>query len=116
MSRSWALFLHDLEEAARKVVARTQGVSFERFVGDDILYDAVVRNLEVIGEAAKGIPVDVRARCPEVDWRRIAGLRDILSHAYFAIDNETLWDVITKKVPQLLVQVEELSAASRRSP
>jgi len=110
VSRSWELFLHDLEVAARKVVERTRGDSFEQAVGDDILYDALVRNLEVIGEAVKGIPADVRARCPEIDWRRIAGLRDVLAHAYFAIDNETLWDIITNKVPQLLAHVARLSA------
>jgi uncharacterized protein with HEPN domain len=108
VSRSWKLFLEDLEEAALKIQRRTLGVSFEEFVANDLLYDAVVRNLEVIGEAAKGIPAEVRSRAPSVDWRRIAGLRDVLAHAYFAIDNETLWDIVQNKIPELLAQVARL--------
>jgi len=79
VSRNWQLFLADIEEAALKVERRTRTVSFAQFVADGILYDAVVRNLEIVGEAAKGIPDDVRARSPSVDWRRIAGLRDVLA-------------------------------------
>ena len=108
MSRSWELFLQDIEEAALKIQRHTLGVSFEEFVANDLLYDAVVRNLEVMGEAAKGIPAEVRSRTPSVDWRRIAGLRDVLTHAYFAIDNETLWDIIQNKIPELLAQVAHL--------
>jgi len=108
VSRSWQLFLEDIEEAALKVERRTRAVSFEQFVADDILYDAVVRNLEIVGEAAKGIPDDVRARAPSVDWRRVAGLRDVLAHSYFAIDDETLWDIVRNKIPQLLAVVKQL--------
>ncbi len=108
MSRSWELFLVDIEEAAAKIQRRTHGLSLEEFVANDLLYDAVVRNLEVIGEAAKGIPDEVRSRTPTIDWRRIAGLRDILAHAYFAIDNDTLWDIIQNKIPELLTRVAHL--------
>lgn len=111
MSRSWELFLQDIEEAALKIRRHTLDVSLEDFVANDLLYDAVVRNLAVIGEAAKAIPSDVRARTPAVDWRRIAGLRDVLAHAYFAIDNETLWDIVQNKIPKLLAEVARLRQA-----
>lgn len=71
-------------------------------------YDAVLRNLQVIGEAAKAVPADVRQSHPEVDWKGMAGLRDVLAHAYFGLDNETLWDVVTTKVPQLRNQVRRI--------
>jgi uncharacterized protein with HEPN domain len=108
VSRSWELFLRDIEEASLKVERRTRDVSFDEFVANDVLYDAVVRNLEVIGEAVKGIPAEVRERCPGIDWRQIAGLRDILAHAYFAIDDATLWDIIRNKIPDLVRHVRRL--------
>ena len=108
MSRSWKLFLQDIEEAALKVRQRTEGVTLPEFVSNELLYDAVVRNLEVIGEAVKGIPAEVRSRAQGVDWRGIAGLRDILAHAYFAIDDDTLWDIIQRKIPDLLDELRRL--------
>ncbi|MCK6556760.1 DUF86 domain-containing protein [Candidatus Binatia bacterium] len=110
MSRSWRLFLQGIEEAAARVERRTQGRGYEQFVADEVLYDAVVRNLETIGEAVKGLPASVRAQAPSIDWQRVAGLRDILAHSYFAIDNPTRWDVIRNKVPHLLAEVRRLLA------
>lgn len=111
MSRSWTLFLQDIEEAAFKVEQRTRGIDFEQFVANDVLYDAVVRNLQVIGEAVKGLPAEIRSRASGIDWRGIAGLRDILAHSYFAIDDATLWDIIQTKVPQLLVEIRRIRAS-----
>lgn len=102
MSRNWKLFLRDTIESASKIIRYTQNRDFDGFVSDEVIYDAVLRNLEIIGEAAKKIPRDVRQQHPDIDWRGIAGLRDILAHAYFGLDDETLWDIIVNKVPRLL--------------
>ena len=72
-------------------------------------FDATLRNLEILGEAVKGIPEEIRARYPDVNWRGVAGFRNVLAHAYFAVDEETLWDIIANKVPQLLVQLEQIT-------
>ena len=70
--------------------------------------DAVLRNLEVLGEAAKNVPDEFRARHPEIEWSRIAGLRDVLIHRYFGIDYATVWDTVAQRVPALRRQVEAL--------
>jgi uncharacterized protein with HEPN domain len=76
-------------------------VDFERFAGDDLLLDAVVRNLEIIGEAARHIPETVRRRYPEVPWKRVVGLRNIVVHEYFAVDVEIVWTIIRENLPAL---------------
>lgn len=102
MSRNYSFFLKDIALSCEKIIRYTDELNFEEFCKDEIRYDAVIRNLEVIGEAAKYLPEEVRSSFPKVDWRKVAGLRDILIHAYFSIDNVILWDIIKVKIPELL--------------
>ena len=67
-------------------------------------------NLEVIGEATKRIPLDLRARYPDVEWRKIAGLRDVIAHEYFGIDTDILWDVIQDRIPALSADLYQILA------
>lgn len=107
MSRDYRLYLEDIEEACRKILRYTDGLSFAAFIDDDKTFDAVVRNLEIIGEAAKHIPRDVRERHSSIPWSRIAGLRDIVAHGYFGLDVDILWDIIQNHVPALLDDVQQ---------
>ena len=108
MSRSWELFLRDMLQASRRVIRYTTGRQLDAFVADEMAFDATLRNLEVLGEAAKGVSEEIRQRYPDVDWRGVAGLRDVLAHAYFALDDATLWKIVQTDVPRLLAQLERI--------
>jgi uncharacterized protein with HEPN domain len=95
------LFLEDIRESCAKIARYTEGVNFAQFVASPMAYDAVLRNLTIIGEAVKAMPEEIIRRYPSIDWRRIAGLRDILVHAYFGVDDVTIWDIVENKVPEL---------------
>jgi uncharacterized protein with HEPN domain len=101
MPRDYKVYLEDILEASRKIRSYTEGLSYEAFRESPMVADAVIRNLEVIGEAIKQLPEPLRAQYPDIPWKRIAGLRDILIHAYFGIDFEVIWDLITTKLPDL---------------
>ena len=95
------------------VGAFVEGMDFEQFRTDDKTFSAVVRKLEIVGEAAKHIPEHVREKYPSVPWKEMAGMRDRLIHAYFGIDEKLLWRVVTNRIPKIkpLIQnsLEELA-------
>ncbi len=105
MSRDYRVFLDDIVAAIDKIAAFTESLSQEQFAADVRTFDAVIRNLEIVGEAAKHVPQDVRLKFPNVEWRKAAGLRDLLAHEYFAVDADIIWDVVKNKLPQLRQEV-----------
>ena len=108
MPRDCRAYFRDILEAIRKIKRYTENINFEEFADNELIQDGVVRNLEIIGEAVKNIPEDVKRDNPDVEWRKIAGLRDILIHAYFGIDVEVVWDIVKNKVPKLKEKVENI--------
>ena len=110
MFRDYKNYLQDVLEAIASIREYTVGFSLETLAGDRKTIDAVVRNLEVIGEAVKGIPESVRSRHPEVEWKRVAGLRDILIHQYFGVNVKIVWDIAQNKLPSLEQAVRSLLA------
>lgn len=108
MSRDVKLYLADIELACKKIIRYTSGFAFREFTQDDEKYDAVLRNLGIIGEAVKHIPDDMREKYPRIKWRKIAGLRDIVAHEYFGISDELIWDIVQNEIPHLLKSIKAL--------
>ena len=96
---------------ARKVLLYTEGFDQHRFVASGLNYDATLRNLELIGEAANQIPEAIRAEMPQIQWRQIIAIRNRVAHSYLGLDNDTLWSIVRNDVPALIVELEKLSAA-----
>jgi uncharacterized protein with HEPN domain len=108
VSRDWRLYLDDIVEYSDRALRYTEGLTYEQFVASDQTYDATVRCLEVIGEAAKNVPDQVRRHAPSVPWAQIAGFRNRLAHGYFILNNELVWDVIQQHLPPLRTTADRL--------
>ena len=108
MPRDYKVFLEDILEAIRKIGDYTGGHSLQTFTADERTFDAVIRNLEIIGEAVKQIPEHIHSQRPEVEWKRMARLRDILIHQYFGVDAQIVWDIVQNKLPPLEQAIKSL--------
>ncbi len=108
MSRDYKVYIEDILEACQKVQNYTAGMSYIAFVQDEKTIDAVIRNLEVIGEAIKRVPEEIKSRYPDLEWKKIEGLRNILIHEYFGVNIEIIWDVVQNKLHPLRKKVERI--------
>lgn len=106
--RQVRLFIEDMLEAISRVEQFTQGYREEEFERDALVSSAVIRQLEVLGEAAANIPEAVRANYAHIPWRRIVGLRNMLIHAYFQVDLGIIWQIITVNLPETKQQLKEM--------
>jgi uncharacterized protein with HEPN domain len=106
--RAWRFYLDDMICFASRVIEYTDGLDQSGFEASAMTYDATLRNLELIGEAATRIPQSVRADSPQIPWRQIVATRNRLIHAYLSIDNDTIWSIVQDDIPALLAALRQL--------
>ena len=105
MKRDVKVFLEDILESIEKIEEYTANIDEEDFYENTIIQDAVLRRLEIIGEAVKNIPDDFREKYPDIPWRQIAGMRDVLIHAYFGVSLRRVWKVIEEDIQDLKFRI-----------
>ena len=111
-TRDWRLYIRDMIEFGEKVLSYTKGLDQDAFTADARTYDATLRNIELVGEAATHIPGYVREAHPEIEWRSIVGTRNRVAHGYLGLDDDVVWDVIQTDIPNLLPKLHRLLAAA----
>jgi uncharacterized protein with HEPN domain len=110
MSREYLDFVEDILDAMNKAVNLLEGVSYSQFEADFRINFAVVRALEIIGEAAKRLPDELRQEYPDIPWRGMAGMRDRIIHGYDNVDLQIVWDVVMRDIPEIKPKIEMILA------
>ena len=108
MKKEVKIFLQDIKESIDRIEEYTQDMSEEDFMRSIQTQDAVIRRLEIIGEAVKNIPEDFRSRYPDVPWKQIAGMRDVLIHGYSRVNLERVWKVVKSELLELKLKVSQM--------
>ena len=108
MKRETGDFIEDIMDAMNKALKFIEGMSYEEFAQDNKTVFAVVRAIEIIGEAVKNIPEDLRKKYPEIPWKGMAGMRDKVIHGYFGVDIKVVWDTVKKRISEVKTLFERI--------
>ncbi|MES2426747.1 MAG: DUF86 domain-containing protein [Bacteroidota bacterium] len=100
--------LQDILQSAENILTYTRGITYDDFVSNQMMIDAVIRNFEIIGEAANRLPNEYKDQCPQIDWFKIRGLRNRIVHNYFGIDYDIIWLTKENYLPELISDVQDL--------
>ena len=106
--REWHFYVQDMIEFGGKALTFTDGLDQKAFIADALIYDATLRNIELIGEAATHVPASVRDSHPDIPWRAIVGARNPLAHSYLDISDSVIWSIVQDAIPNLLPQLRKL--------
>jgi uncharacterized protein with HEPN domain len=107
-TREWKLRIEDILEAIERIEQYTAGFGFEQWQQDQKTTDAVIRNFEIIGEAANHVPSQIQSLFPDVPWSKMKGIRNLLIHEYFGVDTEVIWKTVQEDLPGLKIHLVKL--------
>ncbi|HQL91296.1 MAG TPA: DUF86 domain-containing protein [Syntrophales bacterium] len=110
MKRDYNFYIKDILKSIHQIESFVEGLQYEEFRKDDKTASAVIRKLEIIGEAAKQIPTRIRQTHPELPWTEMARMRDKLIHGYFGVDHEIIWKVVKERLPEVKATLEKIIA------
>ena len=102
MNKDYKVYLLHILDAIENIQFYTKGMPEEKFLKNKLVQDGVIRNLEIIGEATKNIPLNIRSKYPNIEWKKISGMRDVLIHDYLGVDLERVWQVLKRRLPALI--------------
>ena len=114
--RPWHFYVQDMIDFSQKVLAYSEGLDLEAFIADSLSYDATLRNLQLIGEAATRIPDEIRQLHPEIPWRAIVGTCNSLTRSYLSISDTKIWGTVQDAVPDLIPALRDLLASAGEDP
>ena len=108
IKRAYILYLEDMLQSMNRIEEYLESMDFKAFKKTYMVVDATIRNFEVIGEAAKNVPTHIRLKYPEIPWTKMYGLRNLITHEYFGIDYEMIWEIARRNLPQNKIDLEEI--------
>jgi len=108
MKRDYNFYIKDILQSILQIDTFIEGMRYEEFLKDDKTASAVIRKLEIIGEAAKHIPIRLRQKHPELPWTEMARMRDKLIHGYFGVDHQIVWKVVKERLPEVKTSLEKI--------
>jgi uncharacterized protein with HEPN domain len=108
VKRNVALYLRDILQNMQDAEEFIQGLSYDQFTADKKTFNAVLRSIEIVGEAAKHVPESVRSKYPAIPWKEMAGMRDKVIHFYFGVNREAIWLVVKERIPSLRPLIERV--------
>lgn len=111
--RGAKLYLSDILESIKKIKRYVEKLSFEEFINDQKTIDAVIRNFEIIGEATKNVPREIKLKFPQLPWKKMAGMRDRIVHEYFGVDLEIIWETIKEDLSQIKPLIKKILESLR---
>jgi len=107
-SRNWRFRLEDIADALDAILQYVEDLDYADWIQDRKTVDAVIRNLEIIGEAATNIPEDIQEQHPDIPWYQMKGMRNVLIHEYFGVDKDVLWQTLQKDLPSLKEKITKM--------
>ena len=108
LKREFILYLEDMFQSMERIEEYLGDLDFKRFKMTYMVVDAIIRNFEIIGEASKNIPADIQNKYPEIPWKKMYGLRNLIAHEYFGIDYEMIWEIAKNNLPQNQIDLEKI--------